>query len=61
MTRLHRFPWECNACWKVFYSSERGKRSRRGSIAAETVSSLNPRTKLGETTLLQHEPTGHHL
>jgi hypothetical protein len=35
MFKLGRFPWECNACWKVFMSSERGKRTRRRRTSAE--------------------------
>jgi len=31
MFKLGLFPWECNACWKVFMSSERGKRTRRSN------------------------------
>ena len=33
--RLGRFPWECNACWKVFLSTERGKRTRRSNPARD--------------------------
>ncbi|WP_263374807.1 hypothetical protein [Granulicella aggregans] len=35
MFKLGLFPWECNACWKVFMSSERGKRTRRSRTSAE--------------------------
>jgi hypothetical protein len=35
MFKLGLFPWECNACWKVFMSSERGKRTRRNRTSAE--------------------------
>jgi len=31
LLKLGLFPWECNACWKPFYSSERGKKTRRNS------------------------------
>jgi hypothetical protein len=41
MTKLGRFPWECNACWKVFYSSQRGKRTRKREFTAESVSAVN--------------------
>jgi hypothetical protein len=35
MFKLGLFPWECNACWKVFMSSERGKRTRRNRTSTE--------------------------
>ena len=40
MFRLGLFPWECAACWKVFLSSERGKRTRRSRTSAAEGSSL---------------------
>ena len=42
MTKLGRFPWECRSCWKIFYSMERGKRTRRRATPAESATPLNP-------------------
>lgn len=44
MTKLKRFPWECHSCWKVFYSPERGHRTHRTNVPAESVAPLNPHT-----------------
>jgi hypothetical protein len=44
MYKLGRFPWECNACWKIFYSTQRGKRSRRRSVPAESSQPLSSQT-----------------
>lgn len=32
--KLGLFPWECNSCWKTFWSSTRGKRRRRSENSA---------------------------
>ena len=44
MFKLGRFPWECNSCWKVFYSSKRGKRTLQSNIPTESVRPLKPHT-----------------
>ena len=44
MTKLGRFPWECNACWKVFYSSQRGKRTRRHKVSSENSAPFTTHT-----------------
>jgi hypothetical protein len=36
------YPWECNSCWKRFYSSERGQRVRRGQRRSKDVTTLEP-------------------
>lgn len=42
MFKFGQFPWECNSCWKIFYSSERGKRSRQRTGTQENATPLNP-------------------
>ncbi len=35
MFKLGYFPWECNSCWKRFWSRQRGKRVRRNEMRQE--------------------------
>ncbi len=44
MTKLGRFPWECRSCWRIFYSTDRGKRTRKRNVPAESAAPLNPHT-----------------
>ena len=40
MFSLGFFPWECNSCWKTFWSTERGQ--RRSSRRSQRTKNPDP-------------------
>jgi len=47
LSGLGFYPWECNSCWKRFYSAERGHRQRPGERRSKSTSSPESASRPG--------------